>query len=173
MKALIRNYFQDNPRWNVRLKPAVGLMRLVSPLWNVRLSVSPACRTGRKAVPFNQTSLSLMILLVMGSCIPKEDVVFRKVGNVRFDATTKSPVLKADMVFYNPNKTKGKLKKIELDIFVNDKKAGTVNQTLNQAINGQAEFTVPIEVNLALKELGLLDTIINLFGGKKYTVRLL
>ena len=32
---------------------------------------------------------------------------------------------------------------------------------------------VPIEVKLNLKELGLLDTIISLFGGKKYTIHLL
>lgn len=119
-----------------------------------------------------KTYFWLLILLLLGGCVPKEDVEFRKVSNVRLEAVSKAPMLKADMVFYNPNKTRGKLKHIELDIFVNDKKVGTVNQTLNQLIEGRSEFTVPIEVRVALKELGLLDTIINLFGGKKYLVRM-
>jgi LEA14-like dessication related protein len=114
----------------------------------------------------------MLVILGMSGCIPKEQIEFRKVLNIQFEAALKTPVLKADVVFFNPNKTGSKLKKIEFDIFVNDKKAGTVSQTLNQKIAGQSEFTVPIEVNLALKELGLLDTLINLFGGKKYQVRL-
>ncbi len=114
----------------------------------------------------------LLIFFLMGGCIPKEQVEFRKVLNIRFEVVSKSPTLKADLVFYNPNKTHSKLKKIEMDILVNDKKVGTVDQTLNQPIKGESEFTVPIEVSVDLKGLGLLDTIINLFGGKKYQVRL-
>ena len=60
-----------------------------------------------------------------------------------------------------------------MTILVNDKKAGSVDQQLNQKIKGESEFTVPAEVRLELKELGLLDTIINLFGGKKYDVHLI
>lgn len=114
----------------------------------------------------------LLGIVLLGGCGSKEQVVFRKVLNIRFEAVSKTPVLKADIVFYNPNKGGSKLKKVELDIFVNDKKSGFVKQTLNQHIKGQSEFTVPIEVNLALKELGLLDTIINLFGGKKYDLHI-
>ena len=113
------------------------------------------------------------LVIAMASCAPKEQVVFRRVTNVRLDAVSKTPVLKADMVFYNPNKTQSKLKTIKVDIFVNEKKGGTVDQTLNQVVKGEAEFTVPIEVQLNLKELGLMDTIINLFGGKKYSVHML
>jgi len=113
-----------------------------------------------------------LVFLILEGCVPKESVEFRKVLNVRVEMVSALPVLKGDLVFYNPNKTRSKLKKIELDILVNDKKAGSVNQTLNQQIEGNSEFTVPIEVNVALKELGLMDTLINLFGGKKYSVRL-
>jgi len=120
----------------------------------------------------HQFSLLPIFLILLGGCIPKESVEFRKVLNVQFEMVSKSPMLKGDIVFYNPNKTRSKLKKIELDIFVNDKKTGSVSQTLNQKIEGSSEFTVPIEVSLTMKELGLMDTLINIFGGKKYTVRL-
>ena len=114
-----------------------------------------------------------LIFLALAGCAPKEQVVFRKVLNIRVDAVSNAPVLKADMVFYNPNKGSAKLKKIDMNILVNDKTAGTVDQVLNQKVKGESEFTVPIEVKLNLKEVGLLDTIIGIFGGKKYEVRLL
>jgi LEA14-like dessication related protein len=113
------------------------------------------------------------VFLSLAACAPKEQVVFRKALNIRLDAVSNNPMLKADMVFYNPNKASAKLKKIDMDILVNEKVAGTVDQALNQKIKGESEFTVPIEVKLNLKEVGLLDTIIGIFGGKKYEVRLL
>ena len=116
--------------------------------------------------------IGLMILAVMAGCVPKRDVEFKGVQNVQFEADGKSPLLKADVVLYNPNNTKGKLKKIELDILVNDKKVGTVDQVLDQTINGMAEFIVPVKVSVDMKELGLLDTLVSLFGGKKYVIRI-
>jgi hypothetical protein len=111
-------------------------------------------------------------LILVAACTPKKDVEFRDILNVRFEGGAKSPLLKADMVFFNPNKTKGKLRKIDLEIFVNEKKVGIVDQTLDLLIKGEAEFSVPIEVNVDMKELGLLDTLVSLFGGKKYVVRI-
>jgi hypothetical protein len=111
--------------------------------------------------------IGLLILAVMAGCVPKKDVEFRRVENVQFEAAAKSPLLKADVVLYNPNNTKGKLRKIELDILV-----GTVDQVLDQSINGMAEFTVPVQVSVDMKELGLLDTLVSLFGGKKYVIRI-
>ena len=116
--------------------------------------------------------LYLGFIVLLGSCLPKEKIEFRKVQNIRFEMLSKSPGLKADLVLFNPNNTSGKLKNIKLDIFVNDKKAGEMNQTFDQKINGKEEFTVPVEVSLALKELGLFDALVNILGAKKQTVRL-
>jgi len=115
--------------------------------------------------------LIVLSLLTVFGCVPKEQVVFKQAKNIRLEAGNKDPMLKADMVFFNPNKTKMKLKKMSFDVLVNDKKAGYVDQTLNQMIAGDSDFTIPLEVQLDLKELGLLDTIVSLFGGKKYEVR--
>lgn len=115
---------------------------------------------------------ALIIIVILGGCGPKEQIVFRKVLNIRLEAASKTPVLKADVVLFNPNEDGGKLKKAELEIFVNDKKVGFVDQILNQKIKGQTEFSVPIEVNLAMKELGLMDTLISLLGGKKYDLHI-
>ena len=38
-------------------------------------------------------------------------------------------------------------------------------------IPAKSDFSVPVTAQLSLKELGLLDTIVNLLGGKKYQIQ--
>jgi LEA14-like dessication related protein len=114
----------------------------------------------------------LFSFFLLLSCGPKKDIEFRRVLNVKIETEGNAPVINADIVFFNPNKTRSKLKQIEVDILVNEKKAGTVSQIMDQRIEGEAEFTVPIKVNLAVKEMGIFDTIMNIFGGKKSFVRI-
>lgn len=112
----------------------------------------------------------LFLSLVATACKkPEQDIVLRQIKDVVVDATT-GPMLKANAIFYNPNDMRGRLKKIDIEIFVNGKKAASVNQSLKTAIPAAAEFTVPLEVRLALKELGVLDTLFGMIGGKTFQV---
>lgn len=86
------------------------------------------------------------------------------------DANTE-PTLKAKAILYNPNNIKIKLRKVKVDVYVNEKKTGMVDQELKMAIPAEAEFSVPLEVKLNMKELGLLDTIFGMIGGKKLKVQ--
>ena len=115
-------------------------------------------------------AIFFLTVIVAGCKRPKEDIVLRQIKDVVVDATTE-PVLKANAIFYNPNAMRGKLKKIDVNIFVNGKKAASVNQQLKTVIPADAEFTVPIEVKLSIKELGFMDTLLGMIGGKKFEVR--
>ena len=112
----------------------------------------------------------LVIGLVSFSCKPKEDVVLRQVRDIVVDANPE-PILRANAVLYNPNKIKMKLRKIDIQIFVNDKKAAHIDQKIDLKVPAQDEFIVPLEAKLNLKEIGLLDTILGVIGGKKYSVQ--
>jgi LEA14-like dessication related protein len=115
--------------------------------------------------------IALAVAVTLFQCQkPDEDIVLRRIKDVVVDATT-DPMLKANAVFYNPNKVRGRIKKVKVDIYVNGKKAGSVDQDFKLVVPSQAEFTVPIEVKLAMKELGFMDTVLGLIGGKKYEVR--
>lgn len=114
--------------------------------------------------------LVIGLLLLNGCKRPEEDIVLRQISSVNVDASA-DPMLKANAIFYNPNNMRGKLKKIDIEIFVNGKKAGSVNQHLKTVIPARGEFSVPIEVKLSLKEQGFLDTVLGLIGGKKFEVR--
>jgi LEA14-like dessication related protein len=116
-----------------------------------------------------QWVVGLSLLLLIGSCKPKEDVVLRNIRDIVVDANSE-PTLRAQAILYNPNNIRMKLRKVNVDVFVNGKLSGRVDQEPKLTIPAQAEFTVPLEVKLNMKELGLLDTILGVIGGKKIKV---
>jgi LEA14-like dessication related protein len=113
----------------------------------------------------------LLLPLILIQCDkPDQDIVLRRIKDVVVDGTS-DPTLKANAIFFNPNKVRGRIRKAKIDIFVNGKKAGHVDQDFRLVVPSQSEFTVPIEVKLAVKELGFMDTVLGLIGGKKFEVR--
>jgi LEA14-like dessication related protein len=105
------------------------------------------------------------------ACVPKEEIVFKGVGNIVMDISTSGkPILKGDVFFYNPNKVKVKLKEVKVEVFVDGLKSADVDHDLDIAIAGQSDFSVPIVAELALKQTNLLDAVVGLLGGKKYEV---
>jgi LEA14-like dessication related protein len=107
--------------------------------------------------------------VAISSCKPKEDVVLRNVRDIVVDANDE-PTLQAKAILYNPNKVRMKLRKIDIEVFVNGKKAALIDQKLQLSVPANAEFTVPLEARLNIQELGLFDTIIGIIGGKKLQV---
>lgn len=118
----------------------------------------------------NMTLLLCSMILITSCQRPKEDIVLRQIKDVVVDASS-DPLLKANAIFFNPNNVRGKLKRINIDIFVNGKKAASVNQELKTLIPSNDEFSVPLEVKLAIKELGFMDTLLGVIGGKTFEVR--
>lgn len=112
---------------------------------------------------------ALLLFLLSGCKKPDQDIVLRQIRDVVVDASSE-PMLRANAIFYNPNTVRGRLKKIDIEIFVNGKKAASVDQSLKTAIPAAAEFTVPLEVKLAIAELGLMDTIFGMIGGKTFDI---
>lgn len=110
------------------------------------------------------------VLLLTACEKPDQDIVLRDIRDVVVDASSE-PMLKANAIFYNPNNMRGRIRKIDVEIFVNGKKAASVDQSLKTSIPAQAEFTVPLEVKLAIKELGVMDTIFGMIRGKTFKVR--
>lgn len=114
--------------------------------------------------------LAGMLMMLAGCKKPDQDIVLRHIRDVVVDASS-DPMLKANAIFFNPNDMRGRIRKIDVEIFVNGKKAAVVDQILRTAIPARAEFTVPLEVKLSIKELGVMDTLFGMIGGKTFTVR--
>lgn len=112
----------------------------------------------------------LTALLFVTCCAPKEKVELRRINDIVVDASA-DPLLKANAVLYNPNNIRMTLRKIDMEVFVDGKKAALINQILKTKVPARAEFTVPLKVKLNLKELGLFDTILAVLGGEKIKIR--
>jgi LEA14-like dessication related protein len=116
--------------------------------------------------------LAILFLIGMQACAPKEDIVFKGIKNIEVQVgKTNNPELLAKAYFHNPNAMGMKLKEIHVDVLVDGKLSAEVRQKMKLKISPHSDFMVPLQATLSLKELGLLDTIKNLLGGKKYEVQ--
>ena len=112
-------------------------------------------------------SLTLfLVALLLSSCATYEAVELRQIKSVVADVSD-HPMLKAEALFYNPNKQQGKLKSIHVDVYVEGKKAATIDQRLKIKVPAKGEFSVPLEIKLNLKEQGLMNTVLSVLGAKK------
>ena len=121
-------------------------------------------------IGLNAVFFASLFVIAVACGGPKEKIQLKNIRDVVVDASS-DPTLKANAIFFNPNNVKGKLKKIDVEIFVNGKKAANVKQDFNNVIPANSEFTIPLTVNLNIKELGLMDTLLGMVGGKKFEVR--
>lgn len=120
----------------------------------------------------NTKAIKFFFLITIGvsACAPDEPIVLREIKDVVAEAST-DPRLKANAIFYNPNNIRMKLKKIKVDVFINGKKTAEIDQDFKTVIPARSEFTIPLEVKLAMKELSFFDTVFGMIGGKKMEVR--
>lgn len=115
----------------------------------------------------------LSLIMVVAACIPKEEIVLKDIRNIEMKtAINGDPLLGGNAIFHNPNKTKMTLRQINIEVFVDGKKTAQSDQQLEAKIPAQDDFTVPLEVKLNLKEIGL-NTLFGFLTGKKHQVRFL
>lgn len=120
----------------------------------------------------NQFALVLGVIFLAAGCAPKEPVVLREVQIIQVTpGKDGNPILRANAIFHNPNKASMKIRQIDLEIMLDSKRVAVIDQQMDSMIKGRADFTLPLEVQLQLKDVGLLDTILSLFGGKRYEVQ--
>ncbi len=114
----------------------------------------------------------LLLSFLTAGCVPDQRIVFKNVRDITVEPGAQGdPLVKGLAHFHNPNAVRMNLREINLEVFVDGTKAAQVVQRPKIKIPARADFSVPIEMQLSLKELGLLDTLRNLFGGKKYQLR--
>ena len=119
-------------------------------------------------------SLSAIILLVLLLCQcgrPDQEPEF--IGMERIEVskiTSKEAVLSANAKFFNPNNQSIKLKQVVVDIEVDDKIVGKIDQDMRLKIPANDYFHVPIDASFNIRDIGLLNGIISILGGKKIMV---
>jgi hypothetical protein len=120
----------------------------------------------------NSTNLILFLFLIitLTACGDYEAVELRQIKSVVADVSD-DPMLKTEAIFYNPNNKSGKLKAVNVDVFVEGKKAAIVKQKMKIKVPARGEFSVPLMVKINLKEQGLMNTLLSVLGAKRLKVR--
>ncbi len=90
----------------------------------------------------------------MTSCHAPKDLVFKEFKNLKLSQVDFSgAALSVDLVYYNPNNFGLSLSRTDLDIFVDSTFLGHSIQDIQVAIPRRNDFTVPLKINLDMKNL--------------------
>jgi len=113
----------------------------------------------------------ITFVIIATACQAPKELVYRdfknlKVEKVGFAATT----LKLDLVYYNPNNFGMQLKYTDLDIYVDNNFLGHSSQDYQITIPKLAEFTMPLQIEVDMKNL--LKNAFASFLGKEVLVKI-
>lgn len=115
--------------------------------------------------------LSFVVLL---GCVSQqyEEPDFLGIENVEVTRVAGTDAqLSGDAIFYNPNDKGIKLKEVNVAVELEGKKIGKISQELATKIPAASEFTVPLNASFDLSDMGIMNGIISILGGKKVKVR--
>lgn len=113
-----------------------------------------------------------MFSIFLPSCQKPKDLVFKEFKNLKVDKLSFSgAALNVDLVYYNPNNFGLQLSRTDLDIFVDSTFLGHSTQNIQVAVPRRDNFTIPLKVDLDVKNL-LKNGVTSLFN-KDVKVRVL
>ncbi|MGB4846129.1 MAG: LEA type 2 family protein [Ferruginibacter sp.] len=113
-----------------------------------------------------------LIVFIASSCQAPKELVYRDFKNISVDKIGfSSTILKIDLIYYNPNNFGLQLKYTDLDIFVDNNYLGHSAQDYQITIPRLEEFTLPLQIQLDMKNL-MKNAIPTLLLGKEVTVKI-
>ncbi|MCD6010283.1 MAG: type 2 family protein [Flavipsychrobacter sp.] len=116
---------------------------------------------------------NILLLLAIGfaSCKPSKDLVYHSVQNCRVQkAGLTQTTLCMDIRLYNPNKHMIKLKKADVEVFLNHKRLGQMTVNGKYKVASADTFSLPVLLDVDLKNA--LTNAFQLLSKKDMTVRL-
>jgi hypothetical protein len=99
---------------------------------------------------------SMLILVGLSSCHKPESPEFKYLDNVVVNLESLSSAnLHAEAVLHNPNKNTITIKSADIDIIVDEKVIAVLEQDFDIKALGNADFMIPLDVKIKLKDLNL------------------
>ena len=116
--------------------------------------------------------LLVILVFILPSCREPKSLEFKEFKNLSVDKLSfAGAALKVDLVYYNPNNFSLQLNRTDLDIFIDSIFLGHSSQDIQVAIPKRDVFTIPLKVDLDVKNL-LKNGITSLLN-KNVSVRVL
>ncbi|MEO8768760.1 MAG: LEA type 2 family protein [Ferruginibacter sp.] len=102
----------------------------------------------------NRLGVVIALFIFMASCSAPKDLEFRAFKNLAVDNIGFSGAnLKVDVVYYNPNNFGLELNRTDLDIYLDSTFLGHSSQELQVKIPRREEFSIPLKIELDMKNL--------------------
>ena len=96
----------------------------------------------------------ILVIIIATSCQSPKELVYRDFKNVQIEnAGFAATRLKVDLIYYNPNNFGLQLRYTDLDIYVDNNYLGHSSQDHQITISKLAEFTLPLQVDVDMKNL--------------------
>jgi len=111
-----------------------------------------------------------LIFIFFFSCLSLESVKFEKLVNTRIIGISGQDItIQTEAQFFNPNKIKGLIRGISIDVSIEDQKVAHLTEESEVKVMKNERFTVPVKLTIKLKSLknNLLDNLINLVKTRK------
>jgi hypothetical protein len=112
--------------------------------------------------------LVLFTIITLSACKFEEPVSFKLIDEVAIESISDGMVnLTAKAIFNNPNKVKGKLKDVNIEVNLDGKTLAIITQAEPLKINSNSEFKIPIHIQFAMEDVqqGLLNNLMNILSG--------
>ncbi len=104
--------------------------------------------------PVFKYMLAGIITVILASCSSPKDLEFREYNSIALEKMGfTSSTLTMNLVYFNPNNFGMELKRTELDIYIDSSFLGHSSQELQVAIPRRDVFTVPLRVDVDMKNL--------------------
>lgn len=92
------------------------------------------------------------ILLWATSCMPPKKPTFIRTENISVQSIgLRQSVLKGNLIFHNPNRMRAVVQRSEIDVFINDERAGQTILDTSVAIPSRDTFSIPVMVSIDMK----------------------
>ncbi len=99
-------------------------------------------------------SILALVTIYLPSCREPKSLEFKEFRNLSVDKLSfAGAALKVNLVYYNPNNFSLQLNRTDLDIFIDSTFLGHSSQDVQVAIPKRGDFTIPLQVDLDVKNL--------------------
>lgn len=116
----------------------------------------------------------IFTLAVIGvGCQPLIGPEFKDIAGLKVNMAGFTSVnVKGDALFYNPNKRTIHIQHVDMDVAVDGEKVTNISQAFDIKAKGMSDFTVPIDLNLSLKDLQInsISSALSILGGEERKV---
>ena len=112
--------------------------------------------------------IGILVILIAVGCSP-QPAVFKKITNARIVSSNGEVArVKADALFYNPNKRSGQVNKVDIVVHYKDQEMAQISEQSSVKVEGLKDFVIPLDVNLDLQKLqdNWLNNLVNILQDK-------